>query len=255
MGNAWRARSTRPAGPARRWGRGHGIEARLALAGLAAALALGACSRSPAPQHRAAAEPRAVDPRYGTSPSPRLVPDGRSIPRGGGTYKVGAPYQIAGRWYHPKVDPTYDRVGVGSWYGDDFHGRKTANGEVYDMRALTAAHPTLPMPSYVWVTNEGNGRTILVRINDRGPYARDRIIDLSKASARALGYESKGLSRVRVRYAGPAPLNGDDRREQAHLRQQRWYADVGHDPARPRAPLVRPGTTASVSGGTWRWWR
>ena len=257
MRNAWRASGAQPAGPAGRpeaaicMGLRNGS---FALIGLSLVLALSACSRNPPPQQRAASEPRTVDSRYGTSPSPRLYEDGRSIPRGGGTYKVGAPYQIAGRWYHPKVEPGYDKVGVGSWYGDDFHGRKTANGEIYDMRALTAAHPTLPMPSLVWVTNEANGRSILVRVNDRGPYAHDRIIDLSKAAARALGYESKGLSRLRVRYAGPAPLNGDDRREQAHLRQQRWYAEIRQEPPRPRAPHMRPETTAAASGGSRRWW-
>ena len=222
---------------------------------LAASLvtALAACSSSPSPQPRAGvAPPRTVDPRYGTSPSPRVLEDGRPIPRGGGTYKVGVPYQIAGRWYYPRHDPGYDRTGVGSWYGDDFHGRKTANGEIYDMRALTAAHPTLPMPSYVWVTNEDNGRTILVRVNDRGPYAHDRIIDLSRAAARALGYEGKGLSHVRVRYAGPAPLNGDDRREQAFLREQRWYAEIGREAPRARTPYTRPAAAAAPS--TWRWW-
>lgn len=220
----------------------------------ATALALAGCSRgSPATQQTRSEAPavRTVDPRYGTSPSPRLYDDGRPIPKGGGVYKVGSPYQIAGRWYYPREEPGYDRTGVGSWYGDDFHGRKTANGEIYDMRALTAAHPTLPMPSYAWVTNEANGRTILVRINDRGPYAHDRIIDLSRASARAIGYEGKGLSRVRVRYAGPAPLNGDDRREQAFLRQQHWSADLAREPVRPRAPYARPATAAA---GTWRWW-
>ena len=254
MRNAFRAAGARPAGTASRRGTALLTDTRLALVGLVTVIVLGACSRNPPPQQRAAAEPRTVDPRYGTSPSPRLLADGRPIPKGGGTCKVGVPYQIAGRWYHPQADPSYDRIGVGSWYGDDFHGRKTANGEIYDMRALTAAHPTLPMPSLVWVTNEANGRSILVRVNDRGPYAHDRIIDLSKAAARALGYESKGLSRLRVRYAGPAPLNGDDRREQAHLRQQRWYAEIRQEPPRPRAPHMRPETTAAASGGSRRWW-
>ncbi len=169
-----------------------------------------------------------------------------AIPKGGGIYKVGAPYQIAGRWYMPREEPTYDRTGIASWYGDDFHGRKTANGEIYDMRALSAAHPTLPLPSYVWVTSLNNNRTVLVRVNDRGPYAHDRVIDLSKASAHALGFEGQGLARVRVRYAGPAPLNGDDRREQAYLRSQPWYglaAPVGI--AGRQLPYVRPYAQAA----------
>ena len=194
-------------------------------------LMLAACSRTEPvrepPNRPLRAEPLggrgAVDPRLGTSPSPRLVATSQRIPKGGGTYKVGEPYKIAGRWYTPQVDPHYDRTGIASWYGDDFHGRKTANGEIYDMMALSAAHTTLPMPSLVWVENLENGRRLLVRVNDRGPYAHDRVIDLSKAAARALGSEGRGLARVRVRYAGPAPLDGDDRREQAFLRSQPWY--------------------------------
>lgn len=164
-----------------------------------------------------------VDPKYGTSPSPRLMADGQRIPKGGGSYKLGAPYRVAGRWYVPQEDPNYDRAGVASWYGADFHGRKTANGEVYDMDALTAAHPTMPLPSYAYVTNISNGRTVLVRVNDRGPYAHDRIIDLSRRTARLLGSEHSGVTQVRVRYAGRAPLDGDDRRERDFVSQQSWY--------------------------------
>lgn len=198
----------------------HGMARSLTL--IALTLTVAACSRSHPEPARSSMRP-SLDPRTGTTPSQRIIADGRPIPRGGGYYKVGAPYQISGRWYYPREEPGYDRRGVASWYGDDFHGRKTANGEIYDMNALSAAHPTLPLPSYVWVTNEANGRTLLVRVNDRGPYAQDRIIDLSRAVARALGSETRGLAQVRVRYAGPAPLNGDDRREQAFLRNQPWY--------------------------------
>ena len=140
-----------------------------------------------------------------------------------GTYKVGSPYQVEGKWYYPKVDLAYDERGVASWYGPNFHGKKTANGEIFDMWALTAAHPTLPLPSYAYVTNLANGRTLLVRINDRGPYARGRLIDLSRASARLLGFEARGTATVRVRYAGRAPLNGDDHHEQRFLAAQSWY--------------------------------
>lgn len=149
--------------------------------------------------------------------------DGQRIPKGGGSYKLGAPYRVAGRWYVPQEDPNYDRAGVASWYGADFHGRKTANGEIYDMDALTAAHPTLPLPSYAYVTNLANGRTVLVRINDRGPYAHDRVIDLSRRVARLIGSEQSGVTQVRVRYAGRAPLDGDDRREWQFVSQQPWY--------------------------------
>lgn len=175
------------------------------------------------------------DSKWGVSSSQRIVTNG-PIPKGGGHYKLGRAYQIGGKWYVPRHEPYYDRTGVGSWYGHQFHGRKTANGEIFDMHALTAAHPTLPMPSYAYVTNLRNGRTILVRINDRGPYVADREIDLSRASARALGYEQGGLGKVRVRWAGHAPLNGDDRREQAFLKEQPWAGGSVARYDRPAAP-------------------
>lgn len=151
------------------------------------------------------------------APAPRLVSEGRTPPTSAGSYKIGQPYQIAGRWYVPREEPNYDRQGPASWYGHDFHGKKTANGEVFDMNALTAAHPTLPIPSYAYVTNLQNGRTILVRINDRGPYAHNRILDLSRQSARVLGTEQQGVGEVRVRYVGRAPLDGDTSAERRYL--------------------------------------
>ncbi len=114
--------------------------------------------------------------------------------------KIGKPYQIYGRWYKPKYEPNYDETGVASWYGPGFHGNKTATGEIYDQHGLTAAHPTLPLPSIVRVTNLENGRTALLRINDRGPFAKNRIIDLSKASADRLGVIGNGTARVRVQF-------------------------------------------------------
>ncbi len=161
--------------------------------------------------------------KTGVSASPRVAGPGQAIPKGGGVYKVGKPYMVSGRWYTPREQPDYDATGIASWYGDDFHGRKTANGEIYDMNALTAAHPTLPMPTYAYVTNLANGRTVLVRVNDRGPFVADRIIDLSRASSRALGLERQGLGRVRVRYAGRAPLDGHDARERRFLASQSWW--------------------------------
>ncbi|MEO1207570.1 MAG: septal ring lytic transglycosylase RlpA family protein [Pseudomonadota bacterium] len=137
--------------------------------------------------------------------------------KGGGHYKIGRPYKILGKWYTPKVDKTYDRTGMASWYGPGFHSKKTANGEIFDQAALTAAHPTLPLPSYAYVTNLENGRTVLVRINDRGPYTRNRIIDVSKRVSKELGFHKQGVAKVRVKYAGRAPLNGDDSRERTHL--------------------------------------
>lgn len=160
--------------------------------------------------------------------SPRVINTYHGVPKGGGVFKIGNPYKIAGRWYVPREDQGYDHIGLGSWYGDDFHGRKTANGEIFDKFALTAAHPTLPLPSYAWVTNLENNRTVLVRINDRGPYSGNRIIDLSHTVAHHLGFEHKGLTRVRVRYAGRAPLNGDDSRERRHLAEQPWADGARH---------------------------
>ncbi len=127
-------------------------------------------------------------------------------PSGGGGYKVGNPYQISGVWYYPKEDPFYDETGIASWYGEDFHGKATANGERYDMNALTAAHRTLPMPVVVRVTNLDNGRSLRLRLNDRGPYARGRIIDVSKRAAQLLGFQETGTARVRVQFEGRAEI-------------------------------------------------
>ena len=168
--------------------------------------------------------------------SPRVISSDTPIPKGGGRYKIGEPYQVAGQWFVPREQPGYDRIGIASWYGADFHGRRTSNGEIYDMRALTAAHPTLPMPSYAYVTNQANGRTILVRINDRGPYVANRVIDLSQASARTLGLERGGTGRVRVRYAGPAPLDGNDWRERQFLASRPWRGGVPVASAATAAP-------------------
>jgi rare lipoprotein A len=121
-----------------------------------------------------------------------------------GVYKVGNPYQVAGVWYYPKEDPNYDETGIASWYGPDFHGKSTANGEIFDMNEVTAAHQTLPLPSLVRVTNLENGRSIIVRVNDRGPFVNGRIIDLSRRSAQLLGTDRQGVARVRVQMVGPA---------------------------------------------------
>lgn len=129
------------------------------------------------------------------------------LPRGGGRYVVGEPYQVAGRWFTPREQPGYDKKGLASWYGEAFHRRQTSNGEYFDMAMLSAAHATLPLPSYAKVTNLENGRSIVVRINDRGPFVDTRIIDLSKRSAGVLGFKQQGTAMVRVQYIGPAPLN------------------------------------------------
>lgn len=146
-------------------------------------------------------------PRY---PNHAGGPGGAAPSPGQGGYKVGSPYQVAGVWYVPKEDPTYDHTGVASWYGDAFHMKATANGETFDMNAVSAAHTTLPLPSMVQVTNLDNGKSITVRVNDRGPFVGNRIIDLSHEAARQLGYDRAGLANVRVRYVGPAPLLGPD---------------------------------------------
>ncbi|MBM3504703.1 MAG: septal ring lytic transglycosylase RlpA family protein [Alphaproteobacteria bacterium] len=128
----------------------------------------------------------------------RNSPDG--VPIGpGGIYKVGGPYTINGITYVPRLEPDYDEAGIASWYGSEFHGKPTANGETYDMNDITAAHKTLPLPTYARVTNLENGRSIVVRINDRGPYVQGRIIDLSRRSAQLLGMDRQGTAKVRVR--------------------------------------------------------
>ncbi|MDZ4740905.1 MAG: septal ring lytic transglycosylase RlpA family protein [Alphaproteobacteria bacterium] len=140
-----------------------------------------------------------------TEPTPKL-----------GRYKVGTPYQIGGVWYYPKEEAFYDETGVASWYGSDFHGKATANGERYDMNTLTAAHRTLPLPSVVRVTNLDNGRSLRLRVNDRGPYAHGRIIDVSSRASELLGFQNRGTARVRVQYEGRgvvgamAPADDDD---------------------------------------------
>src|SRR5947209_2082976 len=160
-----------------------------------------------------------VDPKYGVSSSPRVVAWGDPVPKGGGTYRVGKPYMVAGRTYVPEEDVNYRAEGMASWYGDDFHGRQTANGEVFDMASLTAAHPTLPMPCYARVTNLSNGKSLIVRVNDRGPYHGNRLIDVSNKAAELLEFKGNGVARVRVEYVGRAPLEGsDDRQLMATLR-------------------------------------
>ena len=176
-------------------------------------LALANCSSS----HFAAGK---VDPKYGVASSARVVEPGEAVPKGGGVYRVGKPYTVAGREYVPHEDVNYSATGMASWYGEDFHGRYTANGEIFDMNSISAAHPTLPLPSYVRVTNLGNHKSIVVRVNDRGPYVGDRLIDVSVKTAKLLGFYGHGLTKVKVDYIGRAPLDGsDDRKLMATLRE------------------------------------
>lgn len=147
---------------------------------------------------------------YGVKASPRVATNRSRLPRGGGREQLGKPYMVKGKMYYPKEDPDYRKIGSASWYGDAFHGRLTANGEIYDMTHLTAAHPTMPLPSYARVTNMANGSSVVVRVNDRGPYAHGRLIDLSKRAAEMLGYAHVGTAKVEVEYLGRAPLHGQD---------------------------------------------
>ena len=158
-------------------------------------LAVGACSSGS----------KLSDPFAGTG-SPTYKQSG-DIPKGGGRRHLGKPYTVGGRKFYPRKDPTYNRVGIASWYGKRFHRRATANGEWYDMNYFSAAHTTLPIPSYAKVTNLATGKQLIVRLNDRGPFVGNRIIDLSAKSADYLGTKAKGTAKVRVEYIGPAPLN------------------------------------------------
>ncbi|WDZ81905.1 septal ring lytic transglycosylase RlpA family protein (plasmid) [Ensifer adhaerens] len=145
---------------------------------------------------------------YGVKANP--VAYHKNVAKGGGRYVVGKPYVVKGKSYFPKEDPNYDMKGVASWYGSAFRGRRTANGEDYDPKHLSAAHPTLPLPSYVRVTNLENGSSLILRVNDRGPYRKGRIIDVSSKAADMLDLKHRGTASVRVQYVGRARLGGDD---------------------------------------------
>jgi rare lipoprotein A len=151
-----------------------------------------------------------------------------SISPGAGHYKLGNPYQIDGRWYYPTYDPSYAAVGVASWYGYPFHGRATANGELFDRDQPSAAHPTLPLPSIVRVTNLANQRQLELRVNDRGPFVGDRVIDLSQAAARELGFEQSGTTEVRVEFVR--------------------LADAQGTPPEPTSPLIRAAASPETDG-------
>jgi len=160
-------------------------------------------------------------------------------------YKIGKPYQIAGVWYYPQEDFEYDETGIASWYGAKFHGRKTANGEGYDMNALTAAHRTLPMPSFVRVTNLENGRSLILRVNDRGPFARGRIIDISRRGAQLLGFQKQGTARVRVQV-----MADRTRALKARIRNQNDLAKVGSPITVERLPKARVQSEALPPPGS-----
>ena len=187
--------------------------ATVALFAVSAAL-LAACASQPEPKAMVYKKTRSKEyfseSEYGVKASPRVTFKTAGLQRGGGRDQLGKPYQVRGKWYYPKEDKHYAKVGLASWYGDAFHGRLTANGEVYDMTHLTAAHPTMPLPSYARVTNLKTGSSVIVRVNDRGPYHEGRIIDVSERAAQMLDYANIGTAEVKVEYVGRAPLDGND---------------------------------------------
>src|SRR3982751_882603 len=162
------------------------LAVRLSFAASLAVLA--ACSTAPKP------------------PPPEPAP-AVTVPPSAGVYKIGQPYQVDNVWYYPREQPDYDETGIAPWYGPTFYGRATANGETYDGNQLTAAHKTLPLPVNVRVTNLDNGKSLVVRVNDRGPFKKGRLIDLSEHAADLLGYRGTGTARVRVTFLGRAPLD------------------------------------------------
>jgi rare lipoprotein A len=184
-----------------------------------------------------------------TGPSGRVGAGGE-----GRAHGVDAPYQVDGRWYYPRAQPNYDQTGVASWYGAQFHNRRTADGELFDQNAPSAAHTTLPLPSLVEVTNLANGRRLRVRLNDRGPFVDGRILDLSRAAAVELGFEREGVARVRVRYVGPAPPLAASGVMVAMATPARPAPErpvevvrVHPPPSIPAAPLVDPPPEAFVA--------
>ena len=225
------------------------------LAIMAVALHLGSAAPTVAestflPDFPASPLARSVVPKATAKPKAQPI----VLRKGGGFYSADMMYQVRGAVYASDADEFYSAEGLASWYGPGFHGKRTANGEVYDMHALTAAHKTLPLPSIARVTNLDNGQTVLVRINDRGPFSGDRIIDLSHASALALGTATSGVGRVQVEYVGVAPLNGNDSRERAFLSAQQQAEPTGPAPSsavtiQPVLPAIRTGMM-QVSVGT-----
>lgn len=163
---------------------------------------------------------------------------------GQGVFKVGNPYQVAGVWYYPQIDEAYDSTGIASWYGAKFHGRPTANGEIFDQNALTAAHPTLPLPVLVRVTNLENGRSLVVRVNDRGPFAHGREIDLSRRAADLLGFLNQGTAKVRVQYVSIAPRLDGGSYQVSSLRET-FVAPKAETSPEERTAIAAPVETVS----------
>jgi rare lipoprotein A len=196
-----------------------------------AAAGLAGCAQQPQLARHSNGKEYFPEGKYGHA-SPRVIADGQPVPHGGGQYLVGHPYTIAGHTYYPSESQSYTAVGLASWYGDAFQGRRTANGEIYDKESISAAHPTMPLPSYARVTNLGNGHSIVVRVNDRGPYHGGRVMDVSSRVADALDFKGTGTARVKVEYIGRAGLEGsDDEKLLATLRVDGAPATLDGSPA------------------------
>ncbi|UIJ73690.1 septal ring lytic transglycosylase RlpA family protein [Aurantimonas sp. HBX-1] len=178
---------------------------------------------------------------FGVPASPRVT-NLKRVPKGGGRSHVGKPYKVRGEWYYPKDEPGYVGEGQASWYGPNFHGRLTANGEIYDMHGLSAAHKTFPLPSYAMVTNKKTGSRVMVRVNDRGPFSHGREIDVSSQAAELLGFKHAGVADVTVEYVGRAPLEGDDTK--MLMASYQPGENVGEAPV-----MVAEGQGASREGG------
>jgi rare lipoprotein A len=163
--------------------------------------------------------------------------------------KIGAPYQVAGTWYVPAHEPDYDETGVASWYGNEFHGKPTANGEIFDMNVVSGAHPTLPIPSLVEVTNLANGRSVIVRVNDRGPFVGNRLIDMSSRGAELLGFRQQGHTNVRVRYVGPADIEprvtANNLTQASNVASQQGTKPLGLAAIEPPLPRQQAALTTS----------
>jgi rare lipoprotein A len=211
--------------------------------------ALAGCAPPPAPRvsYSHGHEHFAQGKKYGRA-SRKVIADGEAVPHGGGQYLVGRPYTVAGRRYYPAENPSYTAVGMASWYGAAFHGRRTANGEVYDMASLSAAHPTMPLPSYARVTNLQNGYSVIVRVNDRGPYHAGRVMDVSSRVADVLDMKAMGTAKVKVDYVGAAPMEGsDDSQLLASLRTDGSPANmIGYS-----APVMMANAAAEQTNTIW----
>ncbi len=220
----------------------------LGSAGFCLAVALSGCATPTAQQHYAHGHEYFSEKKYGHA-SPKMIADGQPIPKGGGQYLVGHPYHVAGHTYVPSEMSSYSVVGMASWYGAAFHGRRTANGEVYDMGSITAAHPTMPLPSYARVTNLANGYSVIVRVNDRGPYHGGRVMDVSSRAADVLGFKGAGTAKIKVEYVGRAPMEGSD--DNALLASLRTDGSPAHLDGYAEATMVaeNPPPTPSLFGG------